>query len=127
LTYTSYVVDLAARYLENYKFRLWTEHTNTKASVTAEERHNRAQEVARIMCDHTKWKAHAHAITRDAVFNELQIKVDALESVPGLERAVRRLWALLYYAFDKSTALKIILSSEYSYVRNLTIPTSPTS
>lgn len=120
ITYTNYVIDIATRYLENYKFRLWTEHSSTKLPVTLEERKKRAAEVARIMCDHQRWKAHAHAINREAVFQELQIKVDELESIPGLERAVRRLWALLYYVFDKSKSQKIILSSEYTFVRNLT-------
>jgi hypothetical protein len=85
--------------------------------VTAEEREARAREVAEIICSHDKWKAHGHAINRDTAFSELKIKVDSIENQEGLERAVRRLWALFYYIFDKSATTKIMVSTEYSYVR----------
>jgi hypothetical protein len=118
---TEYVINLASEYLERYKFKHWTTHSTTGQDVTPEERKARAKEVATAICDHERWKAHGHAINRAAAFAELMIKVDKLEDVPGLERAVRRLWALLYYVFERSPAAKIMLSQEYAFVRNVAV------
>jgi hypothetical protein len=125
LSSTQYVEDIAAKYLREYKFQTWSDHSTTGQPVTSEERESRAREVAKIICSHDKWKAHGHAINRDTAFSELKIKVDSIEAVAGLERAVRRLWALFYYVFDKSTAGKIMVSTEYSYIRRGIIPESP--
>lgn len=126
ITATSYVTKLAAEYLERYKFSSWTTHSQKGGPVTQQERAARAIEVAQIMCSHDNWKAHGHAIQRDVVFRDLQIKVDRVESVAGLERAVRRLWAIMAYTFEKTPAAKMMLSQEYSFVRSVLVQTIQT-
>lgn len=121
ITATSYVTRLVAEYLERYKFSSWESHSTSGSPVTAEERAERASQVAQLICSHDKWKAHGHAIQRDVVFRDLQIKVDSVESVPGLQSAVRRLWALFAYTFDKTPASKMMLSQEYSFVRSVLV------
>lgn len=116
---TEYVINIAADYLEKYKFSRWSTHSTTGAAVTLEERHDRALEVAKAICDNKRWKAHGHAINRDTAYSELKIKVKKIEDIPGLERVVRRLWALFCYVFDKSSSAKIMISNEYSYVRRV--------
>jgi hypothetical protein len=116
---TRYIEEIAAKYLRDYKFKTWREHSSNGQPVTPEEREARAKEVAALICSHEKWKAHGHAINRDTAFAELKVKVDNIEAVDGLERAVRRLWALFYYIFDKSAATKIMISQEYSYIRHV--------
>lgn len=118
LSSTQYVEEIATKYLRDYKFKSWSTHSSTGQPVTPEEREARAREVAKVICSHDKWKAHGHAINRDTAFSEIKIKVDSIENLEGLERAVRRLWALFYYIFDKSTTAKIMVSREYSYVRS---------
>jgi hypothetical protein len=118
LTSTRYVVDIAKQYLEMYKFRYWDVHSTSKLPVTEDEKKERAIEVSAIICDHQRWKAHGHAINRDAVYSELQIKIDKLEDINGLESAIRKLWAIFYYVFDRSPALKIMASQEYTFVRS---------
>lgn len=50
-------------------------------------------------------------------WDDLRIMIDHIDSVDGLERAVRRTWALWYYVLDKTPVAKCILSSQYSYFR----------
>ena len=69
------------------------------------------------LCSHDRWKAHGHAISREVAWSELRIKIDSMESVTGLQRAVRRTWALWYYVFDKMPVAKGMLSDHYSYFR----------
>jgi hypothetical protein len=115
---SNYVVTMAAQYLERFKFRTWTTHQSSGQAVTPDDRHRRALEVAGLLCSHERWRAHGHAISRDVLGSELRILIDHPESVPGLQRAMRRLWALLYYTFDKSPVVKAMLSQKYAFFRS---------
>ena len=118
LTLSQYSIQLAANYLENHKFRDWATHSNGKA-VTPADRRERAIEVATKLCSHDVWKTHSHGISREVAWQELKIKIGHPESVPGLERAMRRLWALIYWAFENTAIAKIFLSQSYSLFRTL--------
>lgn len=115
---TSYVINTASAYLERHKFRTWNVHSSTQAPVTATEKKERAEWVAQQLASHDKWKAHGHAISRDVLWQELKIKIDHPETVDGLQRAMRRLWALAYYTCDKLPAVKMMVSGNYSFVRS---------
>lgn len=114
---SNYVATMAAQYLEQYKFRTWQSHGSSGQPVTDAEKQQRAREVAGLLCSHDRWKAHGHAISRDVLWNEVKIMIDRPESQDGLQRAMRRLWALLHYTFDKSPVVKVIVSSGYSFFR----------
>jgi hypothetical protein len=114
---TNYVINMASTYLNNFKFASWQEHSD-KSVVTPEGRKNRADWVAAQLASHERWKAHGHAISRDILWDELKIKIDFPESVEGLQRAMRRLWALVYYTFDKLPVVKMMISEQYSFVRS---------
>jgi hypothetical protein len=51
------------------------------------------------------------------LWKELHIKIDQPETVPGLQKAMRRMWALLAYIFEKASVAKMICSGSYSFVR----------
>ncbi len=116
---SNYCIGLASDYLEKHKFRRWQVHSSTGAQVTPEERRARAEDVAAQLCSHERWKAHGHAITRGVAWSELRIKIENLESVAGLDRAVRRFWALAHWVFDNTDAVKFFLSQDFSLVRNV--------
>jgi hypothetical protein len=116
MTSTAYVINTAATYLERYKFKTWIQHSNG-SPVTPAERHERAGWVAQQLASHDKWKAHGHAISRDVLWDELKIKIDWPETVAGLQRAMRRLWALIHYIFDKLPVVKMMVSDQYSFFR----------
>lgn len=118
ITSTGYVKGVASDYIERYKFKEWNKHSTTGAAVTPEEKKNKASIAAAAICSHAKWQAHGHPIGREEVMRELLLKVKKIESEPGLQLAVRKLWALFYYVFDKTTSAKIILSQDYAFVRN---------
>ncbi|HXU71649.1 MAG TPA: hypothetical protein VN947_20085, partial [Polyangia bacterium] len=109
-------------FLENYKFKTWTTHRSDGRPVTPDDRRKRSVEVATALSSHERWKAHGHAITRDVVQQELRIEIDRPETVAGLGRALRRMWALCYYIFDRGGVAKMILSQNYAFVRNVPTP-----
>lgn len=121
--HSEYSIDMATKFLELYKFKGWVRRSSG-AAVTPEDRHERADKIARQLCAHDRWKAHGHALKRDIITQELQIQISKPEAVPGLERAIRRLWALCVYVFDKTKTAKLIISKDYSFVRTA-IPQVP--
>jgi len=118
-TSSQYAINMAAELLAKYKFRSWTKHKSSELPVTDMERVQRAKEVADLLCSHTRWRAHGHAITRDIADTEVKIRVQHPETVPGMERAIRRLWALAHYVFDRGPNAKIMLSADYQFVRTV--------
>ena len=103
---SDYSINMATRFLNEYKFKSWTAHSSSGAPVTPAERLARAESAARSLCNHDRWKIHGHALTRDVMWNELRIYIDKPEAVAGVERALRRLWALFMYVFDKGPVAK---------------------
>jgi hypothetical protein len=109
---TKYGETWAAQYLENYKFRTWITHSSTQCPVTKEEKRSRAEKIAHLLATNESWNSHGHGITRDVAWEKLNLKIKQPEATPGLQRALRRLWALLYYSFERTPLVKVIISSD---------------
>lgn len=116
LSQTRYSIQLAAEYIEKYKFKSWTHHQNG-SPVTPQKKQDRALEIATKLCDHNQWKTHSHGISRDVAWAELTLKIDHPETVDGLVRALRRFWALFYWLFDRARLGKVFISQQYSLFR----------
>ncbi len=115
---SQYSIQITQEFLRKYKFASWTEHISTHDPVTDQERKDSAQEVANILCDHSKWKNHGHFIDRTAAKEECKLHITHAETIDGLDRAMRRMWALLYWLFDRMPITKIFVSDEYSIVKS---------
>lgn len=96
------------------------------AKLLLTDRADRAAEVASKLCSHEVWKVHSHGISRETAWQEIKIKIEHPESVPGLERAIRRLWALLYYFFESSLLSKIFISDNYALFKATPPPSQNT-
>ena len=120
-TSSQYSIQLAANYLENYKFKSWVTHQNGNP-VSQAERRDRALLVAQKLCDHSQWKAHSHGINREVAWTDLKLKIGHPETVPGFQRSLRRLWALLYWVFDNALVAKMFISQQYSLFRTMQAP-----
>lgn len=117
LSLSQYSINIAKEYLARYKFRDWAQRGDGTA-VTPEMRSDRAAEVARDLCDHTRWKVHGHALSRETLWDELKILIRHTEEKPELDRAVRRFWALVYWLFENSRLSKVFLSQHYGVFRS---------
>ncbi|MDC9721153.1 MAG: hypothetical protein PSN34_00085 [Urechidicola sp.] len=115
---SNYSIQLVEEYLNNFKFKTWTAHSSNGSPVSNEEKKARANQIASLLCNHGEWKNHGHAITREAAWDVCQLKIKHAEDVEGLERAMRRMWALFYWIFENTPIAKIFVSSNYVIVRN---------
>lgn len=118
LTASLYSIELVQKYLNNYKFKSWTSHSSSGKPVTDDDKIQRAEEIAKYLCDHSQWKSHSRGITREAAWQECKIKIRHTEEIEGLERAMRRFWALIYWIFENTPMTKLFISMNYCIIRN---------
>lgn len=116
ITASHYSTMMASQFLKNYKFRHWIVRESSGVLVTPEYREERAMQIAADLASHDRWKSHGHALSREVLWKEIKLLIDHPDD--KLERAINRLWAVCHFLFDKTTALKIIVSSGYKYLKH---------
>lgn len=114
---TKYSETLVEDYLYNYKFKTWTKHSSNGNVVTDEEKRKRSKDIAKLLANHSEWNNHGHAITREDAWDVCQLKITHAESI-GLDKSMRRMWALFYWAFENTSMAKIFVSDYYCLIRN---------
>ena len=80
-------ISLLKEWLTQYKFKNWTVTETSRTPVTTEMKKERAEEIARKLNKHTRWLTHGRGIDMDTLRGELKLKIDDLDSYPGLEAA----------------------------------------
>ena len=115
---SKYSTDMVKDFLINYKFKTWINHSSTGEEVTDEDKKIRADEIASLLCNHSEWKSHGHAINRNVAWKKCRLKITHSETIEGLDRAMRRMWALFYWLFENTPMAKIFLSQHYCIIRN---------
>ena len=113
---SDYSIQMVKNYLVNYKFKQWLIHSRRGGNVTQTEKEERAEKIANLLCNHSVWKNHGHAINRIAAWTECKLKITHSESIPGLDRAMRRMRALFYWIFVNTIIEKIFISQNYCII-----------
>lgn len=124
ITASALSTKLVTEYLRLYKFRDWTEHS-TGEEVTPEERNTRASEIAALLCDNSVWLSHGSRITREIAVDKLHLRVQFPETVDGLDRAIRRFWALMQLTLEGNPIAKIYATGDYFLFRSANIQPIP--
>jgi len=117
---SAYSIKLVMNYLADYKFRFWHHHSDGRI-VTQQEKEERANQIASLLCDHNVWKNHGHAINREAAWDVCRLKIEHSEDIRDLDRMMRRLWALYYWMFENMVIAKVFVSENYCILRTGTI------
>ena len=117
LSQSAYSIGLAKEYLMQYKFKSWQTHSDGRP-VSDADKTNTAANIAMELCSHETWKTHSHGISREVLTHALKLKIHGTETVPDLHKAISKLWALMYWTFENTAVLKIIMSNTYSIIRS---------
>lgn len=115
---SKYSIQLVEEYLYKFKFKNWEKHSTSGLDVTDKEKKEKSKRIAELLCNHGEWKIHGHAITRDAAWNVCKLQTTHSESIDGLDRAMRRMWAMFYWLFENTTFTKIFISDNYCIIRS---------
>lgn len=113
-----YSIELVQKYLYKYKFKYWTKHSSDGRIVTDDDKKAKALEIAEHLCSHKDWKSHSRGITRNAAWEECKIKIKHVEEIEGLDKAIRRFWALMYWTFENTAMAKVFISENYAIIRS---------
>lgn len=111
-------IDMVAHFLANYKFLSWNNHADGR-EVTRREKEQRANRIAALLCKHSHWKSHGYTINRDIAESVLQLKITHSESIEGLDRAMRRMWAVIFWIFESTPYTKFLISNNYCINRRI--------
>lgn len=112
---SEYSIKLVKDYLANWKFRKWEKNGTP---VSKDHKEERAEQIAKKLCDHLEWKTHGRGINRTVAEEQLQLRITHTESISGLDRAVRRFWALIYRLFEDYSVYKVFISEDYAIFRH---------
>jgi hypothetical protein len=113
---SAFSIELVKNFLTLYKFKSWIEHSDHRP-VTDKDKDSTAQSIAEQFCNSQLWKSHARGITREIAKKECKLKILHSEEIDGLDRAIRRFWALTNWCFENSTVYKMFLSHDYALMR----------
>lgn len=83
-------VDLLKKWLVEYKFKNWSQHrtTNIGAPVTEHEKAERAEQIARDLADHKRWRSHGRSLDVSKL-TELRIEIDDYSDDIELRESIR--------------------------------------
>ncbi len=83
--------DLLTTWLSTYKFKDWDTHSSTGATVTSQEKRKRAEEIAKALSNHERWRSHGRMISRDTLTSsseDIRLKIKKIEDNPNLSSAL---------------------------------------
>ena len=67
------------------------------------------------------WLSHASRITRDMANDICKLRVTYSEEVEGLDRAIKRFWALMQITLENNLIAKIYSTGRYFLFRSVNI------
>jgi membrane-bound ClpP family serine protease len=86
-------ITLLKKWLVEYKFKDWDKHetnpTKKGQPVTTEEKVKRAEEIAALLGDNTKWHSHGRMIGMETLRKDVRLKIEDFSDDPKLHSLIR--------------------------------------
>lgn len=86
-------ITLLKKWLVEYKFKDWEKHESNPAlvgqPVTAAEKQERAEEIARLLADNKRWHSHGRRIGAGTLQSVLRLKIDDYSAHTDLRNKIR--------------------------------------
>lgn len=113
--------DLVTEWLAKWKFQTWQTHSSTGKPVTEEEKGERAGQIAKELCNHSRWLTHGKSI-RLGDLVEMGLKVTNYTENHDLAEAIRRYYTLLRMTFESTSIYKLFETPDTQIQRFLSPP-----
>jgi phage FluMu protein Com len=111
-----YAKDLVIEWLTKYKFKKWDFTETRKLPVTVEMKRKRAEEIAKELTDHSKWRLHGRSIKRYDL-EQIGLKIIKVEDDSNLSELVYRIQLVCRLLFDTTTTFKIFATEDTKIFR----------
>ncbi len=109
--------DLVVGWLINYKFKNWTVTETNKIPVTEEMKRERAEDIAKELTNHSKWRLHGRSIKIDNL-EEIGLKVTRVDNDLKLAEIVYRIQTVCRLIFENTTSYKICATQDNKMFRH---------
>ena len=103
--------DLVGEWLKKYKFKKWLHSNTLNKPVTEELREERAQEIAKELSDHAKWRLHERSIKIEDL-KKMKLKITCLDNNPNLADIVYRIQTVCSLLFKFTPTYKIFATKD---------------
>lgn len=90
---------LVTNWLKEYKFKDWNIHETSQTPVTQEDKVKRAEEIAKMLCNHGKWLTHGRSIKMQDL-QEMKLAITDYSQNTELNDAITRYYTLLQMSFE---------------------------
>ena len=108
--------DLVVKWLINYKFKKWTVTETRKIPVTREMKRKRAEQIAKKLVDHSKWRTHGRSIKIEDL-EKIGLKVIKVDDDPDLREVVYKIQTICRLIFETTTTFKIFATQDSKIFR----------
>ena len=114
-----YAEDLVVDWLVKYKFKNWIVTETRGVTVTEKMKLNRAQEIAKELTNHAKWRSHGRSIKiRD--LEGIGLKVTRVENDGNLNNVVYRIQTVCRLLFSSTNIYKIFATEKEKAFKSAT-------
>lgn len=107
--------DLLKKWLVDFKFRDWQVHETTPAKigmpVTADEKTERAHEIATVLSDNRRWHSHSRTISINTIVYDLRLKIEDYTNLSDMRLSLNELHKLLNEFRFKTNREIVVISS----------------
>ncbi len=108
--------DLVKDWLVRYKFKNWIVTETHKKTVTETMKKQRAEEIAKELTNHSKWRSHGRSIKIDDL-ESIGLKVRRIDDDPQLANVVYRIQTICRLLFETTTSFKIFATQDNKIFR----------
>lgn len=115
---------LVTNWLRDYKFKFWKTHSSTGKVVTDEDKNERANAIATLLCNHGHWLTHGRSIKLEDLA-QMRLQINDYSHNAELNDAITRYYTLLLMSFE-TNIYKIYETPVSQIYRSINTSTPPT-
>lgn len=90
---------LVTKWLKEYKFKFWQVHESSGTPVTPQDKQERANDIAKLLCNHNHWLTHGRSIKMEDL-RAMRLKITDYTEHAALNEAITRYYTLLRMSFE---------------------------
>ncbi len=112
----NFAIDLIKEWLPKYKFRDWNRTETRLLVVTETMKKDRAEEIARELVDHSKWRSHGRSLK----IHDLKplLRINRIDDDIKLAEIVYRIQAVIRLLLQTTSTFKIFATANEKIFRN---------
>ena len=111
--------DLVVGWIAKYKFKDWVVTETQGLTVTDEMRNQRAEEIAKCLTNHGKWRSHGRSLKIDDLEN-IGLRITKVDDDTNLSEIVYRIHTIIRLLFSSISAYKIFADDNKKIFVNAT-------